>query len=227
MHLVYAGFVVAKSIAGASIVTFLCAACASAETPAEAPSGARDEPPASSVVDRQPEMRDPAGDVTAPAVDLGAVPVAAITEKPLLSWSFEPASADCNGWPVLGAEAIRAVPPRSGSYACKLCANGSAPSVTIAKDVGTAPPGRYAFRAWVRKRVGSVAPPAVSAEVEAETTGGLVQALSTPVALGEEWAELSAAVELGAGATRLTVRINADAADGCLLVDDVSLTRAP
>src|SRR5690349_2443753 len=42
-------------------------------------------------------------------------------------WDFEPASADCNGWSASGARAIRAVPSHSGTYACKLCADGSAP----------------------------------------------------------------------------------------------------
>ena len=157
-----------------------------------------------------------------------APPSPAAEEPPLLSWGFEPASADCNGWPVLGADAIRATPARSGGYSCKLCADGSAEGLGIIRDVGAVPAGRYVLTAWVRKRIQNAAPGEALARIDAETEGGLaVSAVAPTVAVRDEWDRLEATLDLAAGASnlRLTIGSASAAADRCLFVDDVTIVR--
>lgn len=149
-------------------------------------------------------------------------------EAPLLSWGFEPASADCNGWPVLGADAIRASPARSGAYSCKICSNGSTDGLSLARDVGAVPPGRYVLTVWVRKRIQNAAPGEAIARIDARTEGGSdVSAVTPSVAVRYEWDRLEATIELAEAATNLRLTVGAESAeaDHCLFVDDVTVVR--
>jgi hypothetical protein len=161
------------------------------------------------------------------AADEGASGEVVARDEKLLAWSFEPASADCNGWPVLGAKAIRAIPSRSGAYSCKVCGDGSTPDLTISRPVGSVGPGRYVFSAWVRKRAATAAPAEATATIEAETPDGVVVVRgAAPVAVREEWDRVEAVVDLAAGATKLTVQIASPlASERCLFIDDVVVTR--
>ena len=149
-------------------------------------------------------------------------------EPPLLSWGFEPASADCNGWPVLGADAIRATPARSGGYSCKLCSNGTAEGLGIVRDLGAVPAGRYVLSAWVRRRVQNAAPGEALARMDAETADGqAVSAVAPSVVVRDEWDRLEATIDLAEGASKVRLTIGSALAetDRCLFVDDVSVVR--
>lgn len=147
-------------------------------------------------------------------------------DEPLLSWSFEPASKDCNGWPVLG-DAIRAAPSRSGAYSCKVCANGSSSGLGLSRALGAVEPGRYVLTAWVRKRANTAAPPAATARMEADTSSGLVSAVASSVIVREAWDRLEVVLELTGGASSLHFTIGSPAAEAgrCLFIDDVSVAR--
>ena len=149
-------------------------------------------------------------------------------EAPVLSWGFEPASADCNGWPVLGADAIRASPARSGAYSCKLCSNGSAEGLSLVRDVGSVPAGRYVLTAWVRKRVQNAAPGEALARIDAQTgSGDALSAVAPTVAVREEWDRLETTIDLKDGASNLRLTVGSASAeiDHCLFIDDVSIVR--
>jgi hypothetical protein len=149
------------------------------------------------------------------------------TPIPLLRATFEPASADCNGWLAEGARSIRSVPARSGSYACKLCADGTRGDLVISYRVGALEPGRYVLSAYTRKRPQNAAPAATFASVEAATAAGPVVAAARETALREEWDRLEAIIDVPDGATSAQVRIGAAVAaeDECVLVDDVAIEK--
>jgi hypothetical protein len=177
--------------------------------------------------------RVPATTTDAPPPDDGAptaeLPRAREEEAPLLAWSFEPASGDCNGWPVVGADAIRASPSRSGAYSCKVCSNGSAAGVGLMRDLGTVPSGRYVLTAWVRKRVQNAAPSEALAQLDATlgTTNAVVTASAPSVSIRDAWDRIETTLDLAEPASNLRVSIRAPSAeaDRCLFVDDVTLTR--
>lgn len=150
-------------------------------------------------------------------------------DRPLLSWSFEPASADCNGWPVSGALAIRASPAHSGTYSCKVCANGSTSDLKLSRELGPVAPGRYALTAWVRKRALTAAPAEALARIEADTPNGAVVAVAPPVLVREAWDLLEATLELKAPASSVRVTVGSPVAEGerCLFIDDVTVIRVP
>lgn len=156
-----------------------------------------------------------------------AAPPAA--EPALFEWSFEPASADCNGWPVVGAEAIRATPARTGSYSCKLCADGSTPSIQLTKDLGAVPAGRYLLSAWVRSRAQNPAPGVARGRLDADGTDGKSSAATPSVTVRNDWSRLETTIDLAHGATELRLTVGTDAAEAghCLFVDDVTLSRQP
>jgi hypothetical protein len=145
----------------------------------------------------------------------------------LLAWGFEPASADCNGWAVRGADAIRASPPRSGAYSCKLCATGNTIDLGLDRELGAVPRGRYVLSAWVRKRPQNAAPSEAIARIEADASGVTRRAEAIPVAVREEWDRLETTLDLDDDATNLRITIGAPTAEAerCLFVDDVLLTR--
>ncbi|MBX3209862.1 MAG: hypothetical protein KF764_32830 [Labilithrix sp.] len=157
-----------------------------------------------------------------------AAPAAAVDEAPLLSWSFEPASADCNGWPAFGADAIRASPPRTGAYSCKVCSDGTTARLGLFRDLGAAPAGRYVLSAWVRKRAENAAPPSALARIDAATASGVVvSALAPTVAVREAWERLEATLDLASEASNVRVTVAAEEAapERCLFIDDVELIR--
>jgi hypothetical protein len=203
----YARFVVAKRIIWGLLILTGCAA--------ESSDARRD--------DSQGPVKETRG-AEIPAAPAGERPADA---PALLAWSFEPASADCNGWPVLGADAIRASPAHSGAYSCKVCANGSGPDLELSQELGGVAAGRYVLTAWVRKRAATAAPAEAHASIEAETSDGATLAASPTVAVREEWARLEATLELATGASRLRLRIGSPITDvaRCLFVDDVTLAR--
>jgi hypothetical protein len=146
---------------------------------------------------------------------------------PVLAWSFEPASADCNGWPVSGADAIRASPSRSGAYSCKLCSNGSAAELSLARDVGRVEAGRYTLELWIRRRVQNAAPVEAHARLDADGPDGRASALAPSVAVRDGWDRLEAELDLAEPASNLRITVGAPTpgAERCLFVDDVVLTR--
>lgn len=145
----------------------------------------------------------------------------------MLKATFEPASADCNGWIAEGAMSIRSVPARSGSYACKLCADGSRPDFALSREVGAPEPGRYVFRAYTRKRPQNEAPAATTAFVEASRQGETIVVEANETRVRDDWDLLEAIVDVPEGATLLRVQVGAPAVarDQCVLVDDVSIER--
>lgn len=148
-----------------------------------------------------------------------------IPVAPVLKATFEPASPDCNGWLAEGARTIRSVPARSGSYACKLCADGSRGDFAISHEFDAPKTGRYVFRAYTRKRPQNEAPVATNAFVEAATRDGTVVVAANETQVRDEWDLLEAVVEVPEGATSLRVQIGAPAVatDQCIVVDDVSV----
>jgi hypothetical protein len=148
-------------------------------------------------------------------------------DVPVLSWGFEPASADCNGWPAFGALTIRAAPSRSGAYSCKVCTTAASPELRLTRPMGDARAGRYLLTAWVRKRTATAAPASAVARIEASTASGDVIAIAPGVPVRDAWEKLEATLDLTVDAHALTLTIGAAAAepDRCLLVDDVSVSR--
>lgn len=148
-------------------------------------------------------------------------------EQPVLEATFEPASADCNGWLAEGARSIRSVPARSGSYSCKLCADGSNSGFTLSHEIGAPDAGRYVFHAYTRKRPQNPAPAITNAFVEAATREGTLVVAANETAVRDEWDRLEAVIEVPAGATSLRVQIGTPvaASDECIVVDDVSIEK--
>lgn len=147
---------------------------------------------------------------------------------PVMATSFEPASAVCNDWVADGADAIRSVPPHSGTYACRVCATGDVPTLSLVHEAGPLAAGSYTLRAWVRSRPKREAPDNVSALLEADTAAGVVTATSPVVVPGDAYAEVLVTIALPEGTTSIRARIAATAtAAQCLLVDDVVLERVP
>lgn len=143
---------------------------------------------------------------------------------PIASWSFEPASADCNGWTVRGARGIRAAPPHSGAYACKLCADGEAETMSLSRRLSALEAGRYRVTAWVRRLRASDVP--VTARIALDR-GSSSTAETADVPLHESWRALSDPLDLAAGVASAQVSISAiaGAPAQCILVDDVVVER--
>lgn len=144
---------------------------------------------------------------------------------PVLKASFEPASADCNGWLAEGARSIRSVPARTGSYACKLCADGTRADFALSREIAAPKSGRYMLRAYTRKRPQNEAPFATNAFVEAATRDGTIVVAANETRVRDEWDLLEAIVDVPEGTASLRVQIGAPAvaADQCIVVDDVSV----
>jgi len=170
----------------------------------------------------------PGAESLTPSVPEAPESISPVVDPPLLAWSFEPASADCNGWPVLGADAIRASPAHSGTYSCKVCSNGSADGLGLMRELGAVPAGRYVLSAWVRKRIQNAAPGEALARIEADTPVGVTSSIVTPsVSVREEWDRVETTIDLDGGASAVRVTIGAATAetDHCLFIDDVTLVR--
>lgn len=160
----------------------------------------------------------------APAAPAPAHPIEPPREA-VLTGSFESASAACNEWAVEGgATAIRSVPPRSGDYACKLCATESGVEVALARGTGPVEAGRYVLEAYLRRRPGLEAPDAAQVILDAE--GATMRAESALVPLRDDgYVAAKVAIDVPAG-TELRARIAAPAdAAQCFLVDDVVVER--
>ena len=155
----------------------------------------------------------PAPSATAPAPAARPVPV--------LSASFEHASAACNEWATSsGATAIRSVPPRTGDYACKLC-GGADGAMTLARRTAPLAAGRYVLSAYVRRRAGLPGPGAAQV-VLGDAASALVDLKDDGYALA------SVAVDVPTDGAVLDVKIAAIAsASECFLVDDVLVAREP
>ena len=150
---------------------------------------------------------------------------------PVLDWSFESPSADCNGWAVSGgADGIRAIPARTGDYSCKVCANGEGASLGLSQELGAVGKGRYSFSAYVRKRDTTAAPAQAFATVTAlGAYGTKMQEVAPAVDVVETaWQRISGNIEFteDAASVRISV-VSADATPGdCLFVDDVVFTQS-
>jgi hypothetical protein len=212
--------VVTKSIALLALLALI--ACSSEDAPvtnAPAPSSADSseaDPPTTKgapLVDHTPAKGDPSLAETNPAT----------TFVPLLDWSFEVASPDCNGWPVIGSDSsIRAIPAKSGSYSCKVCSNGTSADLGVSRALGKVAKGHYTLSAYVRKRALTTAPGQAIARIE-----GAKVVTSDPVDVREEWDRLQTSIEVEEDTDNLTISIgSANAqADNCLFVDDVVFAR--
>ena len=161
----------------------------------------------------------------------GAVVPAALSDTdrvpaPIMVGTFEDASAACNDWDAVGADAIRSVPPHSGDYACRVCATGALPELAIACSAGQLRAGHYALSAFVRTRPRREAPAQITATIEADTPNGMVT-VTAPLVLADAYAEVRVPIDLPQGATSIRARIGAVATvDECMLVDDVYLAHA-
>lgn len=162
----------------------------------------------------------PDGESDVPAKELTGT-VIAPADAPLLSWGFEPASPDCNGWRTNAATAIRAAPSRTGAYACKLCADGSAAELSLSHGVGAVAKGRYVVRAWLRNRADFTAPATVRVSLDDGSTTIMSSAEKNAL---EEWQSIESVVDLAENVTELRVAIRSAGAT-CVLVDDVVVER--
>lgn len=173
-----------------------------------------------------------APDPTAPSErDAPLVARSAIDEGPayrrtnaIIAWGFEPASADCNGWSASGATSIRAAPPHSGAYACKLCSDGSAEEITLSRRVGTLEAGRYAVTAWVRRLGGGDAP--IAARVTLDKASSSAGEESS-ITLKDDWIPLRGPLDVtsAVASARITVAAVGMSRAQCILVDDVVVER--
>lgn len=135
-------------------------------------------------------------------------------------WDFEPASADCNGWSTSGARAIRAIPSHSGSYACKLCADGSAAEMKLTRRVVGLSRGSWVVSAWLRRLAGR-AEVAVAARVTFDEATERAGIYIPPV---EDWYLLGESLEVTSEVASTSLGIVATASPGeCILVDDVTV----
>lgn len=196
-------------------------ACSSEDAPDSVPETNAPVPPSDEPSEAKPptskELEPTPGDPS-----LGST-YPATTFVPLLDWSFESASPDCNGWPVLGSTpGIRAIPAKTGSYSCKVCADGSSPELAVSRAIGKVAKGHYALSAYVRKRVKTAAPSQAVARIH-----GQAVVTSDPVDVKEEWTRISAFIDLDGDTDDLSISIGSDhaEADNCLFVDDVVFTR--
>jgi len=165
------------------------------------------------LVDHTPAKGDPSLNEPSPAT----------TYVPLLDWSFESASPDCNGWPVSGSDAaIRAIPAKTGSYSCKVCSNGSTTDIAVSRAIGKVAAGHYTLSAYVRKRALTAAPGQAVARIR-----GKAVITSDPIDVREEWDRLQTSIDLTEDTDDLTISIGSDDATtgNCLFVDDVVFTR--
>jgi hypothetical protein len=173
------------------------------------PTTAKDAP----LADHTPAKGDPSLNESNPAT----------TYVPLLDWSFEVASPDCNGWPVTGSDAaIRAIPAKSGSYSCKVCSNGTTADLALSRELGKVAKGNYTLSAYVRKRAKTAAPGQAIATIQ-----GAKLVTSAPIDVREEWDRIQATIDIDDDSDLVTISIgSANAqADNCLFVDDVVFTR--
>lgn len=167
---------------------------------------------------------EPPGRVS-PDLSLDHAPSTAPTFPPVLMASFENASAVCNDWAAEGADAIRSVPPHSGSYACRICATGDAPEIALGNGAGPLAPGHYVLTAWLRKRPNNESPDGAIAVLEADTASGVVTATS-PVVLGDDYVKVQVTLDLESPASAIRARIGATASkQQCVLIDDVLVER--
>lgn len=163
----------------------------------------------------------------APTTMSTPIPAPPAPTPPVLKATFEPASADCNGWIAEGARSIRSVPSRSGSYSCKLCADGTTSGFALSHEIAAPEAGRYVLHAYTRKRPQNPAPAITNAFVETATREGTIVVAANETSVRDEWDHLEAIVEVPEGATSLRVQIGAPAAalDECVVVDDVSVEK--
>lgn len=170
----------------------------------------------------------------------GAPPAPTVTSfAPVMASSFEPASPSCNGFQTRGADAIRSVPARTGTYACKLCTDGSGAPVELSYEAFGLRGGTYRLTAWVRAKPTLDAPSRIRAALEARGPEGFDVAPASPIAPGDAWSQLDTTIALPKGADRLRLAIATESDVGitateasapatarkCFLVDDVLVER--
>jgi len=142
----------------------------------------------------------------------------------VVRWNFEPASADCNGWTATAATSIRAAPSHSGTYACKLCADGSSDTMTLTHALSGLTPGRYLVSAWLRRRADGGDDDDVAAHVrldEAPYSAGK----QSSITLKKDWYLLDDEIDIAKDSASVTVVANTRGMRVCILVDDVVVER--
>lgn len=171
-----------------------------------------------------PSATEDATPEPAPTSTATPVPTSTAAEAPVtihepvtvMTGVFEDASPQCNEWNETDATAIRSIPARTGDYACKLCATGEAPELSLARSHAV-DPGTYRLRAWVRTRSDLHSPH--------EATVDLNGSIGTPVAITSAWSRMETTFEVKGNAF-LTAKVVSNAAKSeCLLVDDVILEK--
>lgn len=196
-----------------SVLAFAAFAAACSARAGESSSVADDAPDASSAVADAAVVAD-----ATPATAPPPPPVAVLTGR------FENASPVCNDWRTEAATGLRSIPPRSGSYACKVCATGESPEASLLREATSVAAGRYVLTAYVRLRAGTPGPRAVRVVLESE---GDV-ASSEPVVLRDDAYALATLATSAAEGATLRVRVVAASSPGaCFFVDDVVLAREP
>lgn len=150
---------------------------------------------------------------------------------PLLDWSFENASADCNGWLVSGGlDGIRAIPARTGDYSCKVCSDGVSASLGLSQKLGSVGKGHYTMSAYVRKRATNSAPAQAMATVTAHGAYGTTTREVAPSVdvVETAWQRITTAIDIPEDASSVDITVGSqDAASGdCLFVDDVVFTQS-
>lgn len=145
----------------------------------------------------------------------------------VVSGTFERPSPACNDWRTPGSSGLRSIPPRSGSYACRVCSIGVLETIHLTQATGPLDAGNYRLVAWVRSRSDRSAPREMVASLIAQVDGrALVFSASTPVL--DAWSEVRVPVELPSGASAARVSLQATAGrDDCMFVDDVLFERLP
>lgn len=145
----------------------------------------------------------------------------------VMSGTFERPSPVCNDWRTTGSSGLRAIPPRSGDYACRVCSNGFLSTIGLTQATGPLDAGSYRLSAWVRSRSDLAAPREMVASVSAQVDGE-VHVVSATAPVLDEWREVQVPVELRAGADDVRVSFDASASRAeCMFIDDVIFERLP
>lgn len=172
---------------------------------AEDVDGATIEPSLDAAVEL-PDAAAPEGDSGADAGD-GTVVVT--------SDGFEMGST-CSPWAAERGSIQTTTPGRTDAQACLLCFVAPAAEPRLQRTVGGAP-GAWRFEAWVKRHSGTGA---MNLSIEVSPGGGAEHGV------GSDWQRVEYAFNVSSS-TSLDLRLDVETADGCLLLDDVLVTRLP
>ena len=132
---------------------------------------------------------------------------------------------DCSGWVTANAVMTHTSSGRDGG-ACKVCASGGGPARIVHSTTGSLTSSKYRFEAWIAAVPGTERPTGISMKLSPMTDDGMK--LSPPPtshpAPEDAWALIGDTVTLEKTThRRLEIELAAKDAQGCFVVDDVSL----